>query len=178
LPPEPTAAPEPTVAESAIAWVADGQIGDGEYAHNQAFGQVTLHWSNDAEFLYMAMEARTTGWIAVGLAPVRRMQGANFLFGYVKDGETSLWDAYGQEETGATHPPDEQIGGTNDIVAYAGSEIDGVTLIEFQIPLDSGDAYDQPLAPGSQVPVIAAIGRTDDFDSYHTFRGGGTITLD
>jgi hypothetical protein len=178
-PPAPTLAAEPTAATvSGTAWNADGQISAGEYARMQQIGEVTLHWSNDAESLTMALQGRTTGWVAVGLAPVKRMQGANFIFGYVKDGTTSIWDAFGQAETGATHPPDDQIGGKNDIRAFAGAEMDGVTVIEFQIPLDSGDAYDQPLKAGSDVPLIVAIGRADDFKAVHSFRGGATITLD
>jgi len=105
------------------------------------------------------------------------MQGANFIFGYVQGGETSIADMYGTEPT-AMHPPDEELGGTNDIVAFGGREEGGTTTIEFQIPLDSGDANDKPLSPGSTYSVILARGTADEFLVYHAARGVSEITLD
>jgi len=174
---QPTTPPtEP--ARPSSAWQADGVVVDGEYAHEAIIGEVRLWWRNDAEFLYLAMEAPTTGWIAVGLDPTNRMEGANFIFGAVADGEVQIWDAYGTAPVGANHPPDEDLGGTNDIVTYTGVEEDGVTRFEVRIPLDSGDEYDKPLQPGSTYPVIAAVGTSDSFDARHSSRAQGEITLD
>ena len=173
---EPAATEETT--DPMAEWQADGAILDGEYAHEATVGEVRLWWSNDAEFLYLAMEASTTGWISVGLDPERRMEGANFIIGAVAGGEAQIWDAYGTAPVGNTHPPDEELGGTNDIVAYAGVEEGGVTRFEVQIPLDSGDAFDKPLEPGGTYPIIVAVGSSDSFDASHTSRAGGSITLD
>jgi hypothetical protein len=159
-------------------WQANGAISDGEYAHTTTIGDVALWWYNDAEFLYLAMEAPTTGWVAVGLDPEDRMQGANYLFGAVVAGEAMIWDAYGTAPAGNAHPPDEELGGTNDIVAYAGVEEAGVTRFEVQIPLDSGDEFDKPLEAGNTYPVIAAMGASDSFDTHHLSRGAGSLTLD
>ena len=124
------------------------------------------------------MSAATEGWIAVGFDPEQRMQGANYVFGYVQDDQVFIEDMYGIRPAGAgSHPPDVELGGSNDIVAYAGSQQDGVTVIEFQIPLDSGDAYDKPLTPGSHT-LIAAVGSSDDFVSIHASRGATTIEID
>ena len=81
----PTEEPEAiSEAEQPMAeWQADGVIMEGEYAHETTVGDVNLWWTNDAEFLYLAMEASTTGWVAVGIDPVNRMQGANYIFGAV-----------------------------------------------------------------------------------------------
>ncbi|MFH1085981.1 MAG: DOMON domain-containing protein, partial [Chloroflexota bacterium] len=175
----PTAAPPTTAPASGTAdWKADGVIQPGEYAHSQAYGQVTFHWRNDTQQLYFAMEAATTGWVAVGLAPENRMQGADFVLGSVKDGQAQIFDAYGQGQVGATHPADDTIGGKNDIVAFAGVEVGDHTLFEVQIPLDSGDKYDRALKPGGTYPLIVAIGAADEFNARHTFRGGGQFTLD
>ena len=189
--PEPTAEPasqaaedqptaEPTVApeqEPGPVWTADGVIGPEEYAHQQVIGQVTVWWRNDADYLYIAFEAATTSWVAVGLAPEQRMPGANYLLGAVENGQAQLWDAYGQAPVGATHPPDEDLGGSDDIVADAGVEEGGVTRFEAQIPLDSGDAYDKPLVPGETYPIVVAVGGSDGYNAPHTYRGGGQITL-
>lgn len=169
---------EQPAGPSAFVWQADGIISDREYAHEATIGEVAIWWQNDAEFLYLAMEASTAGWVAVGLDPVNRMEGANYLLGAVVDGQARVWDAYGTAPTGATHPPDEELGGTNDIVAFAGVEEAGVTRFEVQIPLDSGDEFDKPLEPGGTYPVITAVGSSDAFDVRHSARGGGTITLD
>jgi hypothetical protein len=166
------------MTEPTAEWQADGVISDGEYAHEATVGEVRLWWSNNAEFLYLAMEALTTGWVSVGLDPQVRMEGANFIVGAVAGGEARIWDAYGTAPTGNTHPPDEDLGGIDDIVTYAGVEEGGVTRFEVQIPLDSGDAFDKPLEPGGTYPIIVAVGSSDSFGAFHTSRAGGSITLD
>ena len=77
-----------------------------------------------------------------------------------------------------SHPADESLGGSDDILEYGGVEEGQVTVIEFKIPLDSGDEYDKPLKPGSSYTVLLAWGATDDLTSYHGGRGAGQITLD
>ena len=164
-------------AESPV-WVADGTIKEDEYAHGITVGKVQVWWSNDAKSLYLALEAETTGWLAIGLDPENRMQGANYVIGLVEEGQAKAWDAYGTGPVGATHPPDTELGGSDDIVSFAAHEEDGTTFLEVQIPLDSGDKYDKPLQPGETYPVIVAVGRSDSFDAPHTFRAAGQITLD
>lgn len=182
----PTVAPEPTATtvtkemepEPEGGWAADAVIGADEYAHAVEAAGVTFHWSTDDEFLYGAMSAETVGWVAVAFDPENRMQGANYVYGWVKDGEAQVFDMFGTKPVGPdSHPEDTTLGGTNDIVAFAGSEDGGMTLIEFQIPLDSGDANDKPLAAGGKYAVLLAHGAGDDF-GYHTARGATEITLD
>jgi hypothetical protein len=159
-------------------WVADGVIGDSEYAHQTDVGEVRLWWRNDGQSLCLAMESPTSGWVSLGIDPVDRMEGANYVIGAVVGGEARVWDAYGTAPTGATHPPDEDLGGTNDIVAFAGVEEDGYTRFEVQIPLDSGDEFDKRLEPGGTYAVIAAAASSDSYDGYHVSRAQGTIELD
>ncbi len=157
------------------AWAADGAVGADEYAQKTAVGPVTVYWSNDAQSLYLAAQAKTTGWVAVGLDPVDRMQGANYILA-AYDGQARIMDAFGTA-TVAAHPADETLGGKNDIIAYAVAEKDGVTTFEVQIPLDSGDANDKVLKPGETYRILAAFGAADDFKSPHSYRGAGEITL-
>jgi hypothetical protein len=174
----PTPSPPPPTAEPRPAWQADGEIGEDEYRHVLTIGSVEIGWFNDAEYLYAYMDAPTSGWVSIGFDPDNRMQGANFIIGAVVDGELDIMDAWGVTPTGPDHPPDEQLGGRDDIVAAAGVEEDERTLIEFQIPLDSGDAYDKPLTPGGTYTILVAFGSSNDLFSYHGFRGVGQITLD
>lgn len=174
--PVPTTEPPPPTEES--AWAADGVIMAGEYTYQEDFSGLRFWWTNDATYLYFAFEGDTSGWVAVGFDPESRMQGANFLFGYVLGNEVKLWDAYGTAPTGPNHPPDEDLGGTVDIVSYAGVEEEGITRFEIQIPLDSGDAYDKTLEPGQTYPYIIAMGGEDSFNAFHLKVAGGQLVLD
>jgi hypothetical protein len=177
-PPTVPAAPSAVATAAGSAWKADGIISEGEYSQQTDIGPVRIWWRNDSQFLYLAMQASTTGWVAVGLDPVARMQGANFVLGAVVNGQVQVQDAYGTAQTGANHPADTQLGGTNDILEFGGVEQEGVTRIEVKIPLNSGDQYDKMLVPGQTYTVIVAHGRSDDMNSPHAFRGTGQITLD
>ena len=182
--PEPSATvvPTPTTApassEDKPDWVADAVISQGEYTHFADFTGLRFWWRNDANYLYFVMEGDTTGWVAVGFDPERRMQGANFLFGYYAGNQAQLWDAYGTAPTGPNHPPDEDLGGTIDIVTFAGYEMNGITTFEVQIPLNSGDTYDKPLEPGQTYPYIIAMGGEDNFNGFHLKYAGGELVLD
>lgn len=166
-----------TTPATAAGWMADGIVTDGEYTDQADFGDMRLWWLSDENHLYIAMEGDTDGWVAVGINPERGMQGADYLFGYIEDGEPKLWDAYGTAPTGANHPPDEDLGGTNDIITFAGIEENGITRFEIQIPLNSGDAYDQALEPGQGYPLIIAIGGSDDYNAYHLRYARGELLL-
>ena len=159
-----------------MPWNPDGIIDKGEYAKTVEAAGVSVHWSTDEKFLYGALSAKTKGWIAVGFDPDSGMAGANYIFGYVKDGKTVVADMFGSG--GYSHPLDTDLGGTDDIKATGGSENGGVTVIEFQIPLDSGDAKDKPLVSGKSYRIILAHGNGDSFSSPHTSRGSAKLKLD
>lgn len=181
-PPTPTSTPVPptsTPMPSEPVWQPDGTIAQDEYAYTTEVAGVTVHWINDDQYLYMAMQAQTTGWVSVGLDPENKMQGANYILGYVQDGQAVVLDMFGVQPFGPnSHPNDDTLGGRNDILAFGGKEENGTTVIEFQIPLDSGDPYDKPLASGASYQLIAAMGSDDDAMSLHTARGYGTFQID
>lgn len=168
-------APAPTV--EVPGWAADGVIGGDEYTDTADFGRVRLWWRHDGEFLYFAMEGDTQGWVSVGIEPTRAMKDADFLFGFVEGGEAKLWDAFGVGATGPTHPPDDEIGGANHILEFAGVETDNMTRFELKRLLDTGDAYDKALVPGNSYAIIIAIGNADDYDGYHSWVRSGQLQL-
>ncbi len=172
---EPEESEEPE--EEMPAWEADATIGEDEYTDSADFGQMKVWWRHDGEFLYLAMEGQTEGWIAIGIEPTNAMQDADFLLGFVDEGEAQIWDAYGTAPAGANHPPDEELGGTRDIEAFAGTEADGMTRFELQIPLDSGDEYDKALSPGENYNIIVAMGTGDTYNAGHFFVSSGTLAL-
>jgi len=155
----------------------DGVVSDGEYSHSAAVARMTIHWSNDAETLHMALVAPGTGYVAVGFDPVNRKMGANYILGWVDEKGATLRDHIGTR--GNLHEPDTALGGTDDLIEFAGTEAEQQTTIEFAIPLDSGDAFDRPLVPGGRYVLHAAYHRSRDDDfSVHTGWGIGELTLD
>jgi hypothetical protein len=181
--PEPDPAPEPTpepivpIASSPSVPIVDGVIHTGEYAHAMEAGGFRVYWSNDAIVLRIGLFSPGSGYVAIGLDPDRRMQGANVIIGTVRNGRVEIRDDYG---TGPlSHGPDIDNGGTDNILAAAGRELNGQTTLEFIIPLDSGDRYDKPLEPGETYEVLVAFHNTsDDFSTRHSQRGSGEIRLD
>ena len=127
-----------------------------------------LQWQIEGENLNVQMAAPTTGWVAVGFDVEDMMAGANILIGYVSDGAAFLRDDFGSGSV--KHESDAVLGGVENFSGLEGEEVDGVTVLRFTIPLDSGDAYDKPLQAGKSYKVIYAYGPKgkDDFGSYHT----------
>lgn len=177
---EPQQGPASSVAPDDEA-VDDGDAGDSSQAASDGGSVtergITLRWRVNGDALEVSVTAPTTGWIAVGFEPSRAMKDANILIGYVAGSEVVVTDQFGT--TMVQHAQDSSLGGTTDVTVLGGSEADGATTIEFSIPLDSGDEYDQPLEPGSTIAVILAYGEdgADDLTSYHRDRAAAEITL-
>ena len=176
--PTQTTALKTATTTTTSAWQADGVISLGEYSHKATSGPLTVYWRNDDTYLYLALEARTVGWLSIGFDPDRTHIGADILIGAVASGKVTILDSYGTSEKGAYHTPDVNMGGTNDIIASGGLLQNGVTRLEFQIPLSSGDKYDKALVAGTSVPVILAVGTTSDLASMHSYASFGEIQLD
>ena len=181
---ETTQSPTQTTTTSAPPqpgeWKADGVIGENEYAHQLplADGKLVVYWRNDDEYLYMALKGQTTGWVAIGFEPTSKMKDADMVFGWVQEGNAVVIDAYSTGTYGP-HPPDEKLGGSNDIIEYAGKEENGYTVIEFKRKLNTGDQYDKAFSPGQRISFIFAMADADDFTTKHNIaRGYGELRLD
>ncbi len=177
--PEPVMTPEPTppIQDAFTTPIVDGIIHTGEYAHAMEAGGFRVYWTNNDIVLRIGLFSPGTGYVAIGLDPARRMQGANFIIGAVRNGRTEIRDDYGIASL--THGSDIDQGGTNDILAYAGQELNGQTTLEFIIPMDSGDAFDKPLQPGETYHVLVAFHDSNDsFSARHSQRGSGEMRLD
>jgi hypothetical protein len=99
------------------------------------------------------------------------------IFGWVDAGGTAgALDCYSTGLFGP-HPPDEELGGQQHILSFAGSERDGVTTFEFSRALETGDAYDKPLSQEGELKIIWAYSNSDDFLDLHDHRGSATISL-
>lgn len=181
---EPAPAPTPTSGlppasgpppKSADVWSADGVITVEEYLGEMQYGDYEIHWVSDEQYVYIGISAKTTGWVAVGFQPGRRMKDADMVFGFVKDGETTVYDLFSTGDFGP-HPLDTELGGTDDILEFGGSEAEGFTTIEFKRALDTGDEYDNPLSQGIN-KIIWAYGSDDKLTLKHARRGYGELNL-
>lgn len=176
--PEMEPADEGTSAPArATGYSIDGIIGATEYPHSTEIAGVAVYWANDAKYLRVGLDAPGTGYVSIGFDPVRGMEGANFILGYVKDGAAYFRDDFGTEPT--AHMADVDRGGMANIVSSAGAEWTDQTILEFIIPLDSGDEMDKPLVPGNTYAVLLAYHDLQDgFTARHSRRGAGEIELD
>lgn len=151
--------------------VVEGAIGVNEYkdSYSEAATGITIHWEHDGVNMYIALESPGTGWVGIAFGPTGvGMKDANFVIGYVDaSGDLFLEDNFG---TGTfSHNTDNSLGGSDNIVSKAGSEVGGKTTIEFVFPLDSGDQYDQNFSPGGTYGFNVAYQQdADDFTTYHT----------
>jgi len=155
----------------------DGVISTGEYAHSTKVAGVEVHWTNDHRVLCVGLVSPGTGYVSVGLDPVDRMLGANFILGSVSEGVLTIRDDYGNAAIG--HEADTALGGTDNVLSAAGHQWADQTVVEFVIPLDSGDSTDKKLVPGNSYPILVAYhDLSDDFSVRHNRRGSGRIVLD
>ena len=97
------------------------------------------------------------------------------VLGFVSDGETTVFDLFSTGDFGP-HSLDTELGGTDDILEFGGSEDNGFTTIEFKRLLDTGDSFDLPLSTGTH-QIIWSYGTTDTVSQKHAVRGYGEIQL-
>lgn len=165
-------------------WSADGMVGENEYSRTILLmgparsgytgGDLEVSWRNDQEHLYMALKGRTEGWISIGFDPLEWMKDADMIMGSVDGGKTTVLDLYSTGRYGP-HEDDTFLGGTYDILEFAGSEEDGYTVIEFKRKLDTGDEFDKLLEPGESVSVIWAMADLDSRKLKHNVAYGEAI---
>jgi len=160
-----------------IAWppYLDGRIDELEYRNGMTDAEtgMSVHWQNDDSVLYAGLVSPGTGWLAIGFGPERQMQGANIIIAAIDDGNLVIEDHYGNAPT--SHRRD--VG--DHVIQAAGSEAEGRSILEFAIPLASGDEQDVDLEPGSEVVIILAYhGSNDRLTMRHTARSTASILLD
>ena len=170
-----TTAPAETTAPAPVTFKADGIITPGEYSDNQTYDDYQIYWNNDDTFVYIAMKAKTTGFVAVGIQPGFAMKDADIILGFVKDGKAEVFDLYSTGNFGP-HPQDTELGSTNDIIMSGGTEDGQYTIIEFKRALKTGDKYDLDLVKGIN-KIIWAYGPNKDLNIKHSNRGYGQIEI-
>jgi len=172
--PSPTPSPNPTPPPEE-EWSADGIITVGEYHGSNTYGDFEVYWRSNDQYVYIGMKAKTNGWLSIAIQPGSKMKNADMVFCFIKDGELTIVDSFSTGDFGP-HPPDIELGGTNNILESTGIEEDGFTTIEFKRLLDTGDQYDIHFSKGVN-KIIWAYGSRDSLSAKHSARGYGEIVL-
>jgi len=135
--------------------------------------EMDIGWSVKEGNLVFGVRTVGLGWAAVGFNPTTMMRNANIIIGDVdEEGSLSIEDHFGVSNTG--HRADEE----RNILQAAGSESEEGTVIEFVIPLDSGDDMDRKLEAGQEYKVILAYHMSSNsFKIRHSNRTSVNIQL-
>lgn len=148
----------------ALAWVVVAVgVGGGQPTGEDLVAWALAHW--DAV-------GKGRAEVVAGFDPEFRMQGANYIIAAVTVDGLAIEDHFG------TGPTSHRRDARNDVLRAAGIATGGQTVVEFVIPLDSGDAEDKPLLPGRTYTVLLAYHRTSgSFAAIHSARGSVQMEL-
>lgn len=133
---------------------------------------VEFEWRIEGDVLKGRMSARTTGWVTVGFNRERDLRGTRLVMGYVQGGRTVVEEHIADPPD---HRPKVSLGGTSGVLSASGVERDGTTTIDFELRLDTGDAFDVPLVPGRSYYATFAWSHEDDL--YHHSASRSAIDL-
>ena len=179
----------PVVVEKAATgeWKADGIVGESEYSRSMLLqaparqgysgGDMEISWKNDAEYLYLALNGSTDGWLSIGFDPLEWMKNSDIILASVQGSTATVLDEYCTGNYGP-HIEDTMLGGTNDIAEFGGSKGAGRTVIELKRKLDTGDRFDKAFSPGQAISIIWALSENPDISLKHNVAyGEGIMTL-
>lgn len=164
------------VGMSLILFASVINLQAAEYDHEVKDKKIAFSWKVEGDKLAVKLTAETEGWVGIGFNPISEMKGANFILGYVKNGVAKIDDDFGTDQN--SHKPDTKLDGTEDVTLIGGTEADGVTTIEFILPLDSGDKHDTTIDVNGDTIVLLAYGAgRDSFKSKHKYRTALKVNL-
>ena len=179
----------PVVAEKMTTeeWKADGIVGSSEYSRSMVLqsparqgysgGNMEISWKNDQEYLYLAMNGSTDGWLAIGFEPLEWMKNSDIIIASVQAGKAVARDEYCTGNYGP-HIEDAMLGGTDDVKEFAGRNEAGRTIFELKRKLNTEDKFDKVFSPGQSISIIWALSNNPDLDFKHNVAfGEGIITL-
>lgn len=147
----------------------------GSYDHEVKAKNISFAWKIEGDKLLGKMSAKTEGWVAVGFNPSKKMKDANIIIGYVDGKDVKIYDHFGDKATG--HSEDGKKGGSEDVTLVGGTEEQGMTTIEFTMPLNSGDKLDGALSLDDDTVLILAYGDRDSIKARHKYRTDVTVNL-
>ena len=152
-----------------VMWMTGYGLAADGYDHTITADQMEFAWKLAGDTIQIQLSAKTDGWVGIGFNPTTRMKDANFIIGYVKDGEVTVTDHYGTTER--QHEKDTKAGGERHVDNISGKEENGLTEIAFTIPVNSGGPKDRPIWTNKENTILLAHGAgRDSFRTKHVFR--------
>ena len=185
---QPQSGPEVKQTVATAEWKPDGMVSPNEYARSMTLhgpasngysgGVLEISWKNDAEYLYMALNGSTRGWISIGFEPTEWMKDADIVMGSVQNGRATISDEYCTGNYGP-HENDTTLGGTYDILQFGGGASGQNTVLEFKRKMNTTDGFDKAFVSGQSVSMIWALAdRTSDEDKHNVAKGEGILNLE
>ena len=164
---------------AAYAVEVNGILAQGEYAKEASFdnGNFRLLWSVVGDKLFMAIDAKAAGWVAVGFEPTSIMANADMVFGIVDAaGSATCVDAWSKGMFGP-HPADIDQGGRDSILSFAGKRSGDRVVIEFSRLLNTGDRFDKAIPASGKLKLIFAYSSSLQFNANHRKAGSAIIDM-
>lgn len=136
---------------------------------------MTFQWMIEGANMRCKVMAPTLGWIAIGFNSHSGLTGTNLLMGAVEQEFFRIDDRY------IVAPEDHksmiQMGEEDQVTLINGIERNGITTIEFLIPLQPKDKLHQQLIEGREYHLLMAFSAEDDFDHHSIMRTSTKIKL-
>lgn len=169
-----------TLGSTVFAVDVDGAITAGEYPKEAVFdnGNFRLLWKIEGDKIFMAIDAKAPGWVAIGFQPTTVMANADMIFGFVdsanKAGAVDAWS------TGifGPHPADTSQKGSDNILSSAGKRSADRVVFELSRLLNTGDKLDKVIPATGSFKIIWAYGPNFQFNANHMKAGSATLTMD
>jgi hypothetical protein len=168
------------IGSAVYAVDVNGTIARGEYPREMSFdnGNFRLLWKIQGDAIFMAIDAKAAGWVAIGFDPTNIMANADMIFGIVdKSGKLQSIDAWSTGMFGP-HPPDQDQGGQNSILASAAGRSRDRVVFEFSRKLNTADRLDKVIPAKGSFKVIWAYSSSPQFNAKHSRAGKATLMMD
>jgi len=144
-------------------------------------GKVTWFTTNEDTITVMVETNSKVGWLGIGWHSLTSdetgMKDADIVVGWFDEkGEVTVVDCMG-DKTGSGHYvyPDTEVGGTNDVYSWSGSQQEGRTTFSFQRKLVTNDTVADSAIANGFCNAIWAFG--NGWPSYHGQANRGTLKI-
>ncbi len=147
----------------------DGKIATSEYSHTYKHlpSGIILYWQIVGDSIFFGIQSPAKGWTGIGFNPVGNMKGSSDMYMFLfTDGKLVANDMTMIKATGAPKF-DKAVGGTDDIVAAAGTLNGKGMVIEFTRAIDTKDKMDRPIFVNKWNKVLFAVGDKPNVTSPH-----------
>ena len=138
---------------------------------------LTVHWGFDDSLIYVGLETKGRGWLAIGFGS-DKMNESNMIVGYYTEDSTEVMNQVGANHTHARSPQSDSA------IREAEIEYDeetGITTMEFAYPLQfpAGQALAIPaLVPGDTYDIVLAQNTKDvSLNVKHTHKNAVKVKL-